>query len=620
MESANMSALMPDAAVRTVCALLVCLWILPVPGAFARTENVIETHALTIAGDPAMPQGFSHFHYVNPDAPKGGTLRLYATGTFDSTNPFTPKGKLPAGFSLLYDSLTTAAHDEPDTQYCLVAERIRYPEDRSWIEFDINPAARFQDGSHITAEDVVFSYNATMNNMGNILQRFFSDITMAQAVNRLTVRYEFAPGASREIPLYIGTLPIYPKAFWQHRDLSRTALEKVVGSGPYRMDSYRQGREVIYKRVDGYWAENLPVCKGRYNFDTIRYEYYRDATVALEAFRAGHYDIREEHSAKNSHTLYKGPAFDRGEIICERLPHDNALGIQGFFFNTRRPMFSDVRVRRAIMLAMDFEWINRQFFWNEYIRTTSYFTNTDLACTGLPRGRELDLLEPFRHRLPREVFDTPHVFPVSDADGFNRTNLLKAAALLDDAGYRIQNGIRVNTATGRPLRFQLLTDSASVRRLALPFAANLRRLGIELNIFTADTPTFVRKSTTFDFDMISTAFGHGTYPGRELIFYWHSSTKNMEGSRNVAGVDDPVVDALIQTIIGAKDREYLQAACRALDRVLLWGEYVVPLGASNVHRVAYRKGLKRPDAGRYSFADINAWWDEKQEAAQGAAQ
>lgn len=589
--------------------LLAAVLALPaaLPGA-ARGEGITVTHALTIAGAPGLPPGFSHFPYVNPAAPKGGELRLHAVGTFDTTNPFSSKGDLPAGFGLLHDSLTTPARDEPGTDYCLVAQRIRYPDDRSWIEFDINPAARFHDGSPITAHDVVFSYEATMSNIGSVLQRFFADILSVRAVGERCVRFTFAPGASREIPQYVGRLYIYPASFWKGRDLGRTALEVVPGSGPYRLRSFRQGREVVYERVRDYWAADLPVCRGRFNFDIVRYEYFRDATVAQEAFRAGHYDLREEHSAKNWHTLYTGPAFDRGEIVRESLPHGRDLGIQGFFFNTRRPMFADIRVRRAIVLALDYEWINRQFFWNEQLRTTSYFTNTELACSGVPRGRELELLEPFRDRLPRELFERPHAFPVSQADGHNRDNLLRAARLLDEAGYRVRDGLRRHPQTGLPLRFQLLTDSAAVRRLAVSFAGNLRRLGIGLHVFVADTPTFMRKKSDFDFDMVSAFFGHGRHPGQELRFFWHSMSRDMPDSPNLAGIADPAVDALVEAILAAREREETVAACRALDRVLLWGEYVVPLGASGVDRVAYRRGIEHPRAGRSSFVDINAWW------------
>ncbi|NJB67900.1 microcin C transport system substrate-binding protein [Desulfobaculum xiamenense] len=582
-------------------------------------ERVIVTHALTLSGPPELPADFPHFPYANPNAPKGGTLRQCAIGTFDNMNPFTPKGQLPSGYGLLHDSLTTTSDDEPFTQYCLVAQKIVMAEDRSWVEFHIDPRARFQDGTPITAEDVVFSYEATMRNIGSVMQRFFADITSVKAVDTLRVRYEFTPGTSREIPLQVSRLPIYPRHFWESRDLSRTMLEPIVGSGPYRMVSCKPGQEAVYERCADYWARDLPVRKGFHNFDTIRYEYYRDATVALEAFRAEHYDIREEHSAKRWRTLYTGPAFDAGDIVMERVRHREPLGIQGFFFNTRRPMFQDRRVRRAIVLAFDYEWTNRQLFWNELPRTTSYFTNSDLACSGLPSPEELALLEPFRDSLPPETFTAEHAFPTSDNSGFNRSNILAAADLLREAGFVLKDGTLTDSRTGRALRFQLLTDSASMRRVALPFARNLRKLGIDMSILVADTALFARKGQDFDFDMISSAFGHTLCPGRELRFYWHSDSKNLHGGRNVIGLDDPAVDALVDAIVTAPDRKATVTACRALDRVLLWGEYVVPLGASDVYRIAYRRSLAKPQRTPRHTVQINTWWAAPADASTGDA-
>ncbi|MFK4766367.1 extracellular solute-binding protein [Desulfobaculum sp. SPO524] len=581
------------------------------------TQGITITHALTLADAPELPADFTHFSYANPQAPKGGEVRMHAIGTFTSMNPFTPKGELPSGFGLLHDSLTTTSLDEPFTQYCLVADSIIIPDDGSWIEFTIHPKARFHDGTPITARDVVFSYTATMENIGSTLQRFFSDITAVKAVDERRVRYEFAPGAKREVALIASRMPIYPEHFWKEKDRAHTMMGTIVGSGPYRIASYSQGENIVYERVKDYWAKDRPVCAGHYNFDRIRYEYFRDATVALEAFRAGHYDIREEHSAKSWKTLYTGPAFDRGDIVMERFRHAQPLGIQGLFFNTRRPMFQDRRVRRALVLAFDYEWVNRQLYWSAYPRTTSYFTNSELAAKGLPSPEELRLLEPFRAILPQEVFTAEHTFPVAEENGFNRHNLLRAAQLLKEAGYVLRDGVLVDGHSGRPFRFQLLTDSASIRRVALPFARNLERLGIELSILVADTAMYMRKGKVFDFDMISMGFGHTLSPGRELRFYWHSSSKDMEGSRNVIGLADPAVDALVDAIISAPNRTERVAACRALDRVLLWGEYVIPTGASNVYRIAYWKGLKRPERlPRYAFG-VNTWWCESAEQEGG---
>lgn len=598
-----------------IIALFLCLMVVSVFSSQAEAhESPIATlpftYAITINGDPSLPMDFKHFPYANPNAPKGGLLRRYALGTFDTINPFCTKGRLPEGFTLMHDSLTVGSLDDPNTEYGLIADGICLAPDRSWIIFSINPKARFQDGSPITAEDVAFSYEATLHNLGSAVQQFFSDITEISVLDSRHIRFSLAPTASRELPLHIGRMAVYSQSFWSQHDIGVTGLYPVIGSGPYRINmakSHKDGRQVVYERVQDYWAADLPVCRGHYNFVTIQYDYYRDANVALEAFKAGLYDVREENTAKVWDTLYTGSLFDNGTIVKKSFPHSRPLGMQGFFFNTRKDLFKDIRVRRAISLAFDFEWSNRQYFRNAYTRTTSYFFNTDLASPPLPSDEERELLQPFMTSLSLDIFTKPHTFPTSDGSGYNRQNLIKAAALLDEAGWQLKDGQRIN-AQGEPLRFQLLVDSQSMRKLALPFALNLRRLGIEMVILMPDTALFLRRLQDFNYDMVSSGIGSMDTPGGELRLYWHSDSYNFGAGRNLAGVALPVVDFLVESIATAPHRHALQVACHALDRVLLWQNYVIPLGASAEFRIAYQAHLAQPKISPKGAVGILTWW------------
>jgi len=585
-----------------------CLLLCP---AAAACQGVTVSHALSIAGAPKYGPDFTHFDYVNPDAPKGGELRRYATGRFNNFNPFANKGRPAAGFHALDDTLMVTAEDDPYTLYGLIANSVEYPEDRSWIVFHLDPRAKFHDGHPITAEDVVFSYEALGKSFGNMFRSFFQHVQAVTAVGEQTVRVDFKPGASRKLPSIIAQLTIYPKHYWEQFELDKTTLTPPLGSGPYRLKSFKPGREVIYERVKDYWAADLPVRRGQNNFDILRYDYFQDGTVALEAFKAGLYDIRQEGSAKNWTTLYTGPAFESGEIRKEAIRHEQPMGIQGFFFNVRRPLFQDIRVRRALMLAFDYNWVNRKLYFDQYPRNDSYFTNSDLASRGVPEGAELALLEPFREQLPAALFTQPYVFPKTPGDGFNRANLLQAAGLLAEAGYILEDGVLVNGTTREPFVFRLLTDSTSIRRVALPFARALKRLGIELQIYLADSPQFIRRMRDHDYDMISSAYGQQLIPGREQLLYWHSSSADMEGGRNLIGVARPEVDSLVEALAHAPTQAATIAAGRALDRVLLWSDYVIPLGSSPFYRVAWWDRFGRP-AERPGFGlALQCWWEEK---------
>ncbi|WP_196772797.1 extracellular solute-binding protein [Pseudodesulfovibrio alkaliphilus] len=591
----------------SVCALLLLVCHAYAAAAYAAPP----AHAVSSAGQPKYGPGFSHFAYADPDAPKGGELRQSATGRFNNLNPFSTKGIPPAGWHYLADSLTVAAEDDPFTQYGLVAVGIEMADDRSWIAFHLDPRARFHDKTPITAHDVAFTYQAMSRGFGNAFRRFFHHVESVETLGERTIRFNFKPNAPRSLPFILGQLPIYPAHFWDGDDLEHTTLTPPLGSGPYRVKSLKPGREIIYERVTDYWAKDHPVRRGQFNFDIVRFDYYRDATVALEAFKAGLYDIRQEHSAKVWATLYSGPSLESGEIVREEIKHEQPLGIQGFFFNIRRPVFRDWRVRRALLLAFDYEWVNRKLLFGQYPRNSSFFTNSELAARGPAQGRELALLEPFRSTLPPELFKTIRSIPSTPGDGFNRENLLEAARLLEEAGYDLQGGRRIHRDTGQPLEFRLVTDSTSMRRIAMIFGRQLQRLGVDMQLLLVDSPQFIRRLRDHDYDMVASSYGQMLIPGQEQMLYWHSSAAQMEGGRNLIGLTRPDVDALTEALALADSWEETVAAGRALDRVLMWGDYVIPLGGSTFYRVAWwdRFGFvdKRPG---YGLA-LDCWWEKK---------
>lgn len=587
--------------------VLLAAWLLLVPA----LAGAAVSHAITAGSPPKYAPGYRCFAYADPDAPKGGEMRRSATGRFNNFNPFAAKGMPPAGYELLDDSLMVTPEDDPHTQYGLIAEKVEMPGDRSWIVFHLDKRARFHDGRPITAGDVVFSFEEMGKGFGNGFRRYFRHVAGVRALDRGRVRFDFKPGAPRALASIIGQLPVYPAHYWATRNREATTLAPPLGSGPYRIKSFKPGREIVYERVRDYWAKDHPARRGQHNFDILRYDYFQDASVALEAFKAGLYDVREEHSAKTWAMLYTGPAFDSGDIRRERFRHEQPLGIQGFFFNIRRPVFQDQRVRRALMLAFDYQWVDRKLLFGQYPRNTSYFTNSELAARGLPQGRELRLLEPFRAALPPELFTREHSLPPTPGDGHNRVNLLAAAQLLRQAGYELRGGTLVHSASGRPLRFRLVTDSTSMRRVALCFRSALRRLGVDMDLLLVDSPQFIRRMRDHDYDMIASSYGQQLIPGQEQMLYWHSSSAEMEGGRNLIGLARPEVDALVEALAAAQDRETRMAAGRALDRVLLWGDYVIPLGATPFYRVAWwnRFGAPKTRPG-YGLA-LECWWEVK---------
>nr|WP_205340400.1 extracellular solute-binding protein [Denitrificimonas caeni] len=565
-------------------------------------------HAMTLYDEaPKYPSDFSHFDYTNPDAPKGGTLRLAGLNGFDSLNPFIPKGNAADQIGLLYDTLTYHSADEPFTEYGLLAERIEKAVDNSFVRFYLNPKARFNDGEPVTAEDVLFTFNTLLEKGHPLYRHYYADVAAVVVENPLQVRFDFKHSNNRELPLILGQLQILPKHWWAERDFSKTSLETPLGSGPYRLTRVDAGRSLEYKRVKDWWGQDLPVSRGLYNFDTIHIDYYRDMSVALEAFKAGQFDFNLEYSAKDWATGYNSPALRNGEIIKKDIKNHNPVGMQGFTFNIRKKMFQDPRVREAIGLLFDFEWTNKQLFYSSYIRTQSFFANSELAAQGLPSAEELELLEPLRGSIPDEVFTKSYQTPISDGTGIIRERRLEAWRLLQDAGYSIDNDRMVN-AEGEPLEFEFIIAQANLERVLLPFKRNLAELGIEMTIRRTDVSQYINRMRSRDFDMTSSIWSQSNSPGNEQRDFWHSSSAENPGSRNFIGLQDPAIDSLVEGLINAPSRASLINYARALDRVLLWGHYVIPNYYIDTWRTAYWQHLAQPEVAPLYDYGLMTWW------------
>jgi microcin C transport system substrate-binding protein len=585
-------------------------------------------HGLSAFGTLKYPADFRHFDYVNPDAPKGGTLALIPSrgGTsFDSLNAFILEGDAPQGLdtaeprSLVYDSLMTRAWDEPDAVYGLVAESAELAPDGTWVTFTLRPEARWHDGEPITADDVVFTFRALKEQGHPQYAVLLADVTKAEALGPRKVRYRFDPkGALRDLPMKVAELPILSKAYYQAHDFTKVSLDKPLASGPYRIGKVAPGRSITYERVKDYWGKDLPVNVGRMNFDRIRYEYYRDRDVGMEAFLAGGYDFREEFTSKTWATEYTGPAMERGWIVRDELDDNRPSGAQMFFVNLRRDKFTDPRVRRALDLAFDFEWTNRAIFYGAYSRTSSIFENSELEADGLPDDRQTALLEPFRKQLPAAVFGPAYSPPESDGSGANRRNLRQAALLLRQAGYSVDDGVLQRD--GKPLAIELLNFEPQFVRVFQPYVRNLERLGIKATIRTVDSAQYVRRVKEFDFDLTTTRLSMPLTPGIEQRNLWSSRAAGTLGSFNYAGISSPAVDAMLQHIADAKDRPSLVAACRALDRVLMHGHYMVPQWYKGSHTIAWWDKFGHPAAKpSYARGVVDLWWYDREKAGALAA-
>jgi len=594
---------------RSVAVTVLAMPLLVLAGSMGHATASAPQHAISMYGDVKYLADFTHFDYVNPDAPKGGTLALSGSGTFDSLNPFILRGTPAAGLTLGFDTLMAPSLDEPFTYYGLVAESVETPEDRSWVKFTLNPEARWHDGQPITAEDVIFSYE-TLTTKGHPQYRsYYANVVKAEKTGEREVTFTFDGAVNRELPLIMGQLPILPKHYYQDRDFERTSLDPPIGSGPYEIKTFEPGRSIVYERVPDYWAKDLPVNRGRYNYDEIRYEYYRDRDVAFEAFKAGEFDLWSENSSKRWATGYEGNAFRNGVIVQEKLAIRPVARMQGYVFNLRDERFKDPRVREALGYAFDFEWTNKNLLYDAYERIESYFHGEpDLASSGLPSDAELALLEPYRDQLPAAVFTEAFLPPRTDGSGNNRDNLRQALRLLGEAGWVVENGRLVNQETGEPMTFEILLSDPSGERIASPWVNNLKRLGVDARIRIVDTAQYQNRMDSFDFEVTSEIWGQSDSPGNEQRDYWGSAAADVPGSRNTPGIKDPVVDALIDKVITAGSRAELETAVRALDRVLLWGQYVVPHFVDDGYRVAYRNKFSRPEILPEEGPDFMAWW------------
>jgi len=586
---------------RMVWALLLALLVFPV------SPDAQEQHALAMFGDAAFPEGIvAPLPWTDPDARGGCTLRIGEVGTFDSMNAHIVLGASARGLGLVTESLLARSDDEPFTLYPLIAESVEVAPDRRWIVFHIDPRARFQDGSPVTAQDVLFSYQALLEHGRPHTRTYYAEVARATAPDERTVRFDFVAG-NWEMPLIMGLMPVLSKAYYERVPFDRTTLEAPLGTGPYRVAAIEAGRRVVYERDPDYWARDLPIAANRYNFETIEYVWFRDAYVALEAFKAGDLDLRFEDDAARWATAYGGPALAAGSIVMEELEHGRPSGLLAIAWNERRAPFDDIRVREALGLAFDFAWTNRSLLHDQYQRTTSLFDNSELAARGPAEGAELALLEPFRDVLPAELFERPYLWPETDGSGRPRDNLRRAADLLAAAGFVLRGGSLVD-GDGRPLTFELLVGDPAWERILLPYLGNLRRLGIEARLRTVDAAQFQTRIAGFDYDALLWRWGVSLSPGNEQAIYWGSAAAGQGGSRNYVGLQDPVVDALIAAMVDARDRDQLVAAARALDRVLAWGRHVLPLYHRTRDNVARWTRIGRPEASPLYGPDITTWY------------
>lgn len=578
-----------------------------------QAQSIKESYAFAVLGEPKYEANFTHFDYVNPAAPKGGNITLSALGTFDNFNRFALRGVAAERTDALYDTLFVTSDDEPGSYYPLIADAARYADDFSWAEVTLNPRARFHDGSPVKASDVAFTFHKFMTEGVPQFRLVFKGATV-KAIAPLTVRIELAePGKESMLSLF--SLPVMPESFWKNHKLSDPISTPPLAGGPYRITSWKMGQYLVYSRVKDYWAAYLPVNRGRWNFDTIRYDYYLDDNVAFEAFKAGAYDMRQEVSAKNWATRYVGKNFANHFIVKDEQKNESAQDTRWLAFNIQRPVFADRRVRQAITLAFDFEWMNKALFYGAYSRANSYFQNTEYAARGYPDAAELTLLAPLKADVPPEVFTSIFEPPTSTGDGYDRENLLKASKLLDDAGWVLKNQKRVNAQTGKPLSFELLLSSAGNNQWVLPFQHNLERLGVTVEIRQVDNAQITNRMRNRDYDMMPRVWQAQPWPNSNLRISWASEYIN--STYNAPGVKSPVIDNLIGQIIAAQgDKSKLVPLGRALDRVLTWNYYMLPMWFMGEDRIAYWDKFSQPSIRPIYSLGLDNWWYDVNKAAK----
>ncbi|MBW4022286.1 MAG: ABC transporter substrate-binding protein [Proteobacteria bacterium] len=585
----------------TTAGLLTAPWL-------ARAQAVAKGgYGVGVIAPPALPPGFQSFPYVNLNAPKGGAVTFSEIGGFDSFNPFIIRGTPAAGANYIWDTLMRQSDDEAAVAYGLLAESVALAPDNRSVTFTLRGHAKFSDGSPVLASDVVWTFQTLCTKGQPFYQQYYAAVSSAEARGDRQVVFHLRAGAPREMPLILGALTVMPQAWWKGRDFTAPLIDAPLGSGPYKVEASALNRSVSYSRRADYWGADLPVCRGFYNFDRITYEYFGDPAVAFQAFKAGDIDFRNENIAKNWATGYDFPAVKKGlvdkQIFADSLP----TGMQGFGMNTRRAVFKDPRVRQAMAWAYDFQWANKVLFYGSYQRTLSYFSNSPLACSGTPSGAELALLEPFRAELPPELFTKPFTLPVNDGSGNNRPALIAALHMLEQAGWTVQNR-QMKNAAGEPLKFEILLNDPSFERVTLPYAQDLKRLGVDVSVRVTDPSEYQQRMDNFDFDMTVVLFPESDVPGDEQRDYWGSAAAKLTGSNNLTGVASPVVDALVDKVINASDMAELLAATHALDRVLLWGWYVVPQWHLGAYRLAFWNVFGYPKVPMRAGFDIDTWW------------
>lgn len=605
--------LMRDLTVPATLSVLLAIALATFP-ATAHAEEETCRHAVSLVDEPKMPKGYDHFDWVNPDAPKGGTLKVAQIGSFDNLNVFTIQGESASGLGLIYDSLFASSPDEPSTAYGLVAECVSYPDDFSSATFKLRPEARFNDGTPVTVEDVIFSLEA-LKKANPQYALYYKNVVKAEKTGEHEVTFRFDTKGNRELPMILTDLSVLPKADWASRDITKTTLDKPLGSGPYRIKSFETGRSVVYERVADYWAKDLAVSKGQWNFDEIRHIYFRDRVPAFEAFKTGLADYWPESSSSAWATQYDIPALKKGLVKKELLPHHRVAGMQSFAFNLRRKQFADARVRRAFGLAFDFEELNKKLFYGAYTRLSSYFDNSELKAIGLPEGRELEILNEVKDEIPPEVFTTEWKPPVNNSPEDLRNHFREAIKYFREAGWTLKGGKLTNEA-GEQMSAEFLIVQQDFERVVLPYIENLKKLGIDARIRVVDSSQYERRVKSYDFDIIVHSVGQSHSPGNEQRYFFGSSAADQQGSRNVGGIKNPAIDKLIEKIVFAKDRDDLVAATHALDRVLIWNFYVVPQWYLAGDRIAAWDVFGRPDKlpSEVPARIEQTWWIDPEKA------
>lgn len=581
----------------------------------ATNADVIETEVLVGFGQAKYQSGFTHFDYVNPNAPKFGSVTYGQVGTYDNFNRFASRGVAAAGSGELYDALMFSPSDEINAYYPLIAQQIRYSDDYTWLEIDINPKARFHDGKLITAHDVAFTFKKMLEQGVPQYRIYYKDIKSVEAKTDRTARVEMTTPNREKLFQFAQTTQVLPEHFWKDKNLAEPLATPPVGSAAYKIVDYKSGQSVTYELVDDYWAKDLPVNVGRKNFQTVVYDYYRDETVMLEAFKAGEFDFRIENVAKFWANSYTGVNFDKGYIVKEEIKHAKPANTQAFVFNTQRDMFQDPKVREALTYAMDFEWMNRNMFYNQYTRTRSFFQNTEYEAKGLPSDDELKVLNQYKEILPPRLFTEEFQPPVTDATGRIRTQMRTAFKLLKEAGWELNNKVMTNKETGQPFSFELLIYSPTTERVAIPVQKNLKRMGIEMKIRTVDTTQYIKRLRDRDFDMVSSVYSANPYPAPNLMLVWNSNF--IDSTYNTAGVIDPVIDNLTEKIAESQENpQALLTLGKALDRVLQWNFYIIPQWHLSKYRVAMWDKFERPEVMPKYDLGQDTWWISEQKAAK----